>query len=165
VVVEPIDRLARQVRQGARSALAISGAFRLTNGHGPHEVVLRWPVAACDPEPLRDDRGRLAEAHRRAEKDASARSHGQNPGCRQNWAEHRKAHTGQSGAAEDPDEASVSRHSVGPAMTAYEGMHGVGGHEDVAVSCRTIMEPCGHAARPLFVLRERLAETRVILQS
>src|SRR5262249_7707883 len=27
------------------------------------------------------------------------------------------------------------------------------------------MEPCGHAPRPLFVLREGLAETRVILQS
>src|SRR5262245_33301727 len=44
-------------------------------------------------------------------------------------------------------------------------MHAVGPDEDVALDCRSIMESCGHAARPLFVVAERLAETRVILQS
>src|SRR5262249_1644106 len=118
IVVEAIDCLARQVSKGARIVLAIPDAFRLTNGNGPHEVVLRWPLAACDSESLCGDRWRLTEAHRRAEKDATARSHRQHPGGRQDWDEHREADAGQWGAAEDPDDSGVSRRSVGQAMTA-----------------------------------------------
>src|SRR5262249_45354795 len=44
-------------------------------------------------------------------------------------------------------------------------MDAVGADEDVALGGRSVIEPRGHAGRPLFVFRERLAETRVILQS
>src|SRR5499426_1020993 len=43
-------------------------------------------------------------------------------------------------------------------------MHAIGADEDVARDCRSIMETCGHAVWALLVFRERLAETRVILQ-
>src|SRR5262249_32885703 len=118
IVVESIDRLARHFNKRGRIVLAVPGAFRLTNGNGPHEVVLRWPVAACDPKSLRGDRWRLAEAHRRPEKDATAGSHRQDAGGRQDWAEHRESHLGQSCAAENPDYSCVSRRCGGQAKTA-----------------------------------------------